>query len=109
MAKDGTNAQVDTTKGDLKTSTAAELHKSQLEEYAKIKKMLKFLRKADEINEPIVLTTKNIVAILPTLIGKDLLIIDVLDIIYYLPPVKSLLPPEFFNRPTLFTNLAPHP
>ncbi len=95
MAESGANAQDGTNLVDSQASTAAAYNKSQLDQHERIMKMLKFVRKCDHVDESVVFATENNLATPPTVNGGELLMEDVLDIIYSLIPVESLLQPDF--------------
>ncbi len=60
MIEGGTNIEGNLTSSDSHTSTADFFNKAQLEEHVRIQKMLKFVRKWDEIDESVVFRIKNI-------------------------------------------------
>ena len=101
MTEGAQSIQGDLTLGELQTSIAAAYNKSQFDEHKRIRKILNFVCKCDEIDESVVLAVTNILWNLPRRSGDYLLIGDVLNVIYSLPAVEILLHPEFFNSATL--------
>ena len=67
--------------------------------------MFKFLRRGDEIESAVANAISNILEETPNSKAVEFEMNDVLDMIHGLPPVETVLEPEFFSRPTLHFRL----
>ena len=74
---------------------------SQLGEYYRIKKMIRFVSISDELETLVANAIENILVDEPKLDESNLMMSEVTDIIHGFPPVETLLKPEFFLRTTL--------
>ena len=74
---------------------------SQLDEYRRIKKMVRFIRSRDETDEGIAKAIDALLMDPPTIEGSEMEITDTHAIIHGLPHYTNLMDPSFFNRTTL--------
>ena len=80
-------------------------HASQLEEYYRIRKLLKFVRVEDALNTSIWKILKLLLEKKPSIEGMEYATSDISDMAYEQPAIDSVVEPKFFSRPALIFRL----
>ena len=80
-------------------------HASQLDEYNKIRRMVKFIQKKDDLNENVRGILGSMLEKPPSPEGADFIYTEVSDMANSLPAVDSALVPNFFTRASIVFRL----
>ena len=99
------NAATSTSSQQDSENTEELYHASQLEEYFRIRKLLKFVRVEDALNTSIWKMLFEILKKEPSNCGMEFAVADIDDMSIELPSVERIPKPEFFSRPALIFRL----